>query len=310
MATYTISGIVREDSVPEQHRLVALKADRGDPDTIGEELDVTTANSEGLFELSFDDWTGHVAVVALDMTTGDTKEADVIDWITGSGQGTDPYFANVEFLCHMEGSDGGTTFVDEKGNTMVAYNGAVTSITQAKYGSTAGKFEELLESRVRVDHNPAFNVGDQDFTIELWAYFETLDGIQTLLAKRENNWLGKQYDKGLFVIRSSGTFIQALIRDGEKTWAGGTYGTMTVQTWHHIAVSKLGDTAKVWLDGVEVGSFTVPYTILDDDKYIQIGAEDDGENPLGGYIDEIRYTVGTSRYNDTFAPPSAAFPNS
>lgn len=310
MATYTISGIVKEDGVPEQHMLIALKADRSDPGTIGQELGRTTANSQGLFELSFNDWTGNVAVVALDLTTGTTKQAEVVDWITGVGAGTDPYFSYVKLLSHMEGSDGGSSFVDEIGNTMTAFNGAVTSITQAKYGSTSGKFVKLLKSRVRVDHNAAFNPGALDFTVECWAYFETLEGLQTIMAKRENNWLGKQYDKGVFVLKASGTYVQALVREGEKTWAGGAYGTLPLQQWTHIAMSKFADTCRVFIDGVEVGNFAVPYTLLDDDKPIQIGAEDDGEDPMGGYLDEIRYTVGISRYNDTFAPPGFAFPNS
>ena len=312
MPTYRITGVVKEAGVESPHLIIAVKADRGTPSTIGEELARTTANASGLFEVTFDDWTGNVALIALDMTTGTTRNLVTKDWLNGADTANDYYFSDVVNLLHMEGADGSTAFIDELGHTVTAYQHASMSIVQAKYGSTSLTMDGFGD-RIGITHDPAMLVGNQDFTVEAWVYCSRLTGLQTIFCKRENSWLGGQYDKGTFLLQLNATNINVYIRNGTSTWAGGYIAPFPSATylnkWTHVAMSKNYNLCRVFADGVELGSFTAPLSVLDDDKDIYIGAELDGTNPFQGYIDEFRYTVGTGRYVQDFPPPGAAFPD-
>lgn len=83
------------------------------------------------------------------------------------------------------------------------------------------------------------------------------------------------------------------------------FRTVPFNTWHHVAISSDGTTARIFFNGElqnSRASFGLPYngqvylakqivnTVTDSNRY---------------YLDDVRYTVGTARYTATFTPPTA-----
>jgi hypothetical protein len=129
-----------------------------------------------------------------------------------------------------------------------------------------------------------------NFTIECWFYPTTLSG-----------------NDGIFA--SSGQRF-GLIREGNHIyWLGtpdvvGSSGTLTINTWHHIAVSRSGSTLRLFVNGVLGGSGTTSEVNSLFNWYV--GSNEGLEN-LQGYIDDLRITKGYARYTATFTPPTSAF---
>ena len=49
----------------------------------------------------------------------------------------DPLWSKVVFLCHMDGSNGGTTFTDEKGHMITPVAGVTTNTSTKKFGTAS-----------------------------------------------------------------------------------------------------------------------------------------------------------------------------
>jgi hypothetical protein len=83
---------------------------------------------------------------------------------------------------------------------------------------------------------------------------------------------------------------------------------LTLDTWHHYATQRTGDTWGAWLDGVSAGTFTNT-DFRESGTQRRLFASDHATDPIF-YIDEFRisyaarYTPGTN-----FTAPSAAFVN-
>lgn len=84
MATYKVKGVTKENSILAPNIVIAYKADRGDPGSIGEELGRTTANGSGVWEITYDDWAAEVFVVTLDPTDSIRYQAKITDWRLGT----------------------------------------------------------------------------------------------------------------------------------------------------------------------------------------------------------------------------------
>src|SRR5690606_34123168 len=79
---------------------------------------------------------------------------------------TDPYWSSVSSLLHFNGSNGSTTFTDEKGVGWTASGDAEISTAQSKFGGSSLSLDgtgDWLDAS-----NAGFTFGTGDFTIEAW----------------------------------------------------------------------------------------------------------------------------------------------
>ena len=69
-------------------------------------------------------------------------------------------------------------------------------------------------------------------------------------------------------------------------------GKMTVDTWHHVAVTQNGSTATLYIDGVKAASGTASNTIsADTETYLGVNFWD---TPFNGLIDDLYIYNGTT----------------
>jgi len=305
MANYRVYGTTRENGSLTGNLVIAYKANRADFATAGQELGRALATPEGNFEILFTDWPYEVLVVALDVTDTVKYEAVIEDWVIPEYIGTDPLFDDVKVLMHMEGTNGGTSFIDVKGNGVVPIGEANTSTVQAKFGSSSLALDGT-DDRLEIANNVAFDIATGDWCLELWVYQTDNTGYQVPATNRHYS-VGAGY--GPFLLRIfDGTLQFYCGRIANNSWINDTTaGTVPTNQWVHIALTRNGSFFKAFIDGVETGSATDAGDLLSSGYPIYLGSEFDGVNAFIGYMDEFRFTVGDARYTQNFVPPQQPF---
>lgn len=226
---------------------------------------------------------------------------------------SDPYWANVVLLMHMDGSNGSTTFTDQKGHTVTANGNAQISTAQSKFGGAAllldgtGDYLSLAASS-----DWSFSTGD--FTVEAWVYIagnSALDGSSRRTAIITSVASASVFTGVIHILGDSTTTGTGLsLYDGTNTVS--VTGAISQNAWHHIAVCRSGTSLRFFLDGTQMGATqTYSASFGDATNALKIGGSTitSYNMVLNGYLDEIRITKGYARYTSNFTVPSAAFPN-
>lgn len=228
----------------------------------------------------------------------------------------DPFWANVQILAPFNtGTNNGLvtfttpnigpiTGASTTGGSASTY--CSISAAQVKYG--AGALSYPASGNPSTYFGPSggmnFNVGTGAFTEEIWYYPATTSVQQQIIdAIPGGNTAGY-----LIVSQSSGGLVfygAGAIRITAAT------GVLTVNTWHHIAVSRASGTTRMFVNGTQVGS---SYT--DSNNYSPTAGNrvignywNASDAAKGSFFDDYRLTVGVGRYTSNFTAPSAPFPN-
>jgi hypothetical protein len=220
---------------------------------------------------------------------------------------SDPYWSSVVLLMHMDGTNGSTTFTDEKGHTVTANGNAQISTAQSKFGGASALFDGTGDYLRLADSSDWTFAGD--FTIEAWVRPANVTSAMAIAS----HWYSGTAIRcsWIFAQKSDGTFRFAYGIGGTNSEVASTTG-LTANVWQHISAVRSGTTVTLYLDGVSVGSGTVSGALNDCPDGLGIGVEsvDRGSGRyFNGYIDEIRISKGIARYTANFTAPSAAFPN-
>jgi hypothetical protein len=238
------------------------------------------------------------------LTNETSYQYKVIDELADNGVtfGSDSNWANVVLAVPMDGSDGSTSFTDVKGNipTVIA---ATLSTLQSKFSGSSGKFSN---GNVSYPSVASFNVDNSDFTVEFYTFLSTSgrssssDGVLFQIGGDNSN--------GYFRIVSLYPETPAKLEvvgynAGVVVLVPSPAATLSDDTWYHVALSKQGDIYRLFLNGVLYSSATVVYTHTQGN--VSIGRSTAGSYPFNGYIDNLRFTNGVSRYNAGFTPPGA-----
>lgn len=208
---------------------------------------------------------------------------------------TDPFFANVVLLAHMDGTNGGSTFVDSSSfnRTFTNIGTPTTSTTQVKFGATSMR-------------NPGVNsgisattsaIGTSDFTMEGWLYLDSLTGNQVF-------WLDSLFLSTGFELYVDATGKLHIFAGGAERCT--STSAITAGTWVHVAFTRTSGTVRWFINGtLDATTASVTDNFTATTYYMGYSS-----NALIGYMDDVRFTFGVSRYTTTFTPPTVAYPNS
>lgn len=227
---------------------------------------------------------------------------------TAAGGARDPHWQNVSLLLRFDGSNGSTAFVDSSPNALAvtASGNAQISTAQSKFGG-AGAYFDGNGDYLTIPSSDGLELGSGDYTIELWFYSAGSQALYAgLVSKGQESSIDPDVWNLEFVNDNTLVFY---------AWAvggiGGLFG-VTAHTWHHVAISRQGSVTRLFLDGVQGGSYSGGYTISSSaNGPLRIGSGwyDLAGRPFNGYIDELRITKGVARYTANFTPPTAPFPD-
>ena len=79
--------------------------------------------------------------------------------------------------------------------------------------------------------------------------------------------------------------------------------SLTINTWHHVAITRQNGTCRLFIDGTERGSAT--NTSSFNDTKFAVGSQTGTSNSFSsGYIFDARFTIGLARYTSNFTPPT------
>lgn len=224
----------------------------------------------------------------------------------------DAWANNVSCLLHMDGSDGGTTFTDEKGKTVTVAGAVTTETSTFKFGTASGDFPGADGDRLSLASHDDFNFGSGNLTLECW--FK-----ENNVSRANMNALEK--DSGAFPAGSWSLQINTAGANGKwsfslRDFSGVAYfleqGSATDygdNVWHHVAVTRNGNWWQLWVDGVLEDAELYASAVTDLSTAVYIGNSVNASRGWTGQLDEVRITKGIARYTTAFAVPTAAGSN-
>jgi len=225
----------------------------------------------------------------------------------------DLHFPKVKLLLPFDGSNGATSTTDSSntGNTITFNGNAQISTTQSKFGSSSAYFDGTGDY-IDVGGSSLRSVCDSgDFALELWFYQDSRSNYTSLIT----NYGTGNGGWALYINSSSPNQLYWWHYNGSG-WvylnhSQGTRTTITIDTWHHVAITRSGNTWRMFLNGIQEDTITDSNNITASNGAVQsglrLGAINSGlDYPLHGYIDSVRITNGDARYTSNFTPHTTA----
>ncbi len=222
---------------------------------------------------------------------------------TSEASSSDPYFSSTKLLLNGNGTNGSTTFTDSSNSshTVTANGDAQISTAQSKFGGASMKFDG--NDSIEVASSTDLSFGSGDFTIECWAYFNSLPSYMTVATFDG----GGSYASIFFAHLPS---LNCYISGNGTSWnvlAGNSLGTPSTGVWHHLALVREGNVYRGFLDGVQGFSVINSSGPYGSSALARIGnASATLSQGIDGYIEDFRVTKGVARYGN-FAVPTAGF---
>ena len=204
----------------------------------------------------------------------------------------------------IDRNDGDTLFADCAGHMLtVSGNTHHDNTVGNPFGSGTAMYFDGNGDTIVAAASSDFAFGTGDFTVEGWWYFESIPSSTDamLVDFRPTN--------------SETTTSFAFSTDttnGVKVYSGGNYvlgGSLSTNTWHHIALVRDSGTLYAYIDGTATGTTASFSSNLTTNSTPRLGTTADGGTSavLTGYVFDVRITKGTARYTSSFTAPSAPF---
>jgi hypothetical protein len=221
---------------------------------------------------------------------------------------TDPLFPYVPLLLNTTSTDGqqNNTFLDSSTNNFtITRNGTPTQGSVTPYwpnGQWSNYFNGSTDY-LSTPSNAAFTLGTGDFTIEAWIYPTSNSAIYGIIG------LADAGSAGSFVLfyntGSAGTFSPGKVSflNIAGTRAAST-GSVSANTWTHIAVSRASGSLKMFFNGVL--DSTTAFTDNSTKTVCTIGRPFTTLNQeyFPGYVSNARIVKGVAVYTGAFTVPT------
>ena len=153
--------------------------------------------------------------------------------------------SNLTSWMHMNGTNGSTTFTDERGIAWTPNgNSQITDITY-EFGNGSGWFDGNGDY-LSTPNSTAFNFGTANFTIEFWVNVNSIAGTNDHIISKTNN----PRTRGWGLDCSGGNDSGWDFYMGNDS-AGQMFFNATIpnKTWTHIAVERISGTLYVYVNG-------------------------------------------------------------
>jgi len=225
----------------------------------------------------------------------------------GNSGGTgDDDFANVVLLLDGDGTSGdaNNTFTDSSTNGFtVTESGSVVQGSFSPYGDNWSVFFDGSNDYVELPANSNYVFGTGDFTIEAWINTDGSDYFSIFQNCPFNT--SAATDDYFFGVTTTGAVEFA--RHGGVATVTSSTGAVTLNKWHHVAVTRTSSVMTIWVDGASAATSTdsnlISYNINQNVAHT-IGWRVT-PNFGGGYLSNLRVLNGTALYTTGFTVPTS-----
>ena len=198
------------------------------------------------------------------------------------------------------------TFIDSSNYAFpITRNGTPTQGSVTPYWPVGywSNYFSGSSDRIQAAFSSLFQLGTNNFTIELWVYFNSV----TTPISLSNQQSGPSNTTFNIYVGTTGT-LQYYLSSNGSSWniaSAVSIGSISVGTWYHVALVRNGTTFTPYLNGVAGTTTTSSASIFASTAALSIGA--DGASVvsvLNGYISNYRFVNGTAVYTGAFTPPT------
>jgi hypothetical protein len=187
-------------------------------------------------------------------------------------------------------------------NNPITVGSTQSSITQYQWSPTSMKFNWTTDY-LDLGSNTAFVMGSGNWTVESWVYpTSTSPGHWIYLQGNASGYgairVGCQSNQVFLLISTNGSTF---------TVTSGLVGSVPINTWTYLAVTRSGSTITLYVNGTSVYTSTaISTSSLMTGTYNLVGRIDPTNlQYFAGYIQDLRITKGIAR---TITTPTSAFP--
>jgi len=209
----------------------------------------------------------------------------------------------------VSSNDGTYVFITGKGTgefvtttkpakTLSRFGDSQLDTAQKKFG-TASILLDGTEDNVKVPTDEDFGFGTANWCLEAFIRPGSVTGTQRIFDLRD----GSATDTAP-TMYLNGTALHFAV--GNTSQING--GTLSTNTWYHVAVARNGGTTKLFLDGTELGTYT------DANDYgtttpVVIGSDYQASptEAFNGHVDEVRISKGSARFTAGFTPTTTEY---
>jgi hypothetical protein len=145
--------------------------------------------------------------------------------------------------------------------------------------------------------------GTADYTMECWARWDTTHKGNNFIFNFNVN-SGSQH--GIYSDTINLDFLE-----GGTARARVAISTIPVNTWHHLAISRVSGVSRFFINGTQAGtsytaSTNLTYCVPQIGGHSFIDTNSDSSYIFGGQLCDVRYVSGTGLYTTAFTTPTAA----
>jgi hypothetical protein len=205
----------------------------------------------------------------------------------------------------IDNSNNNFTLTKVGDTTINAFDPFLPNTSYATYGSTYfdGSGDYLATAA-----SSNLNCGTNPFTIECWVYIPSNPSTLYPSIVSSTNW---NTGTGGVSLRYGNTgyankFTFHWYNIGDPFLASSS--TFTLNTWHHVAVTRSGNSFTLWVNGTSqatgTNAGTVDWNLSSAGMKIGGGNWDGANSYYIGYINNLRLVNGTAVYTGAFTPPT------
>ena len=174
-----------------------------------------------------------------------------------------------------------------------------------KYGNSS-IYIAAAAANVFTPASPNLDFGTGDFTIECFVYSVNSGiGLYPTFISSVTGWSSGASGHRFNNTGAANKFTFHLNGAGDPFLTSS--GTYSFNTWYYYALTRSGNTWRMFIDGVQQASGSFSGSFNQALGGMRLGyAQWDGTNGYyNGYLDDLRFTKGVARYTSNFTPPTS-----
>lgn len=203
--------------------------------------------------------------------------------------------------CHLPYIGDGSTnnySITLNGNTHTRRFGPYeySSYNASSHGSSV--YFDGTGDKLTASYDAGYSFGTGDFTIEAWIYPTALSSNRLII----DTYASGENGSYQLYWRATGTSL-AFYTVGDGVYLqDSSSGNIILNSWNHVAVSRSGTTARLFVNGKIVDTATNSRDMTHDNT-LCIGAQNStSTNYFNGFISDVRIVKGTAVYTAAFTP--------